>query len=318
MKNTMIKDLVYNLIKDLTNHKGLLTDTKISKSLKGQIDELINMLEKLPSDSKVLLFIIHHLSTTTSTIKSVDAKLVNGLVVPLQRWKSFGNNPSANGVNTYSGVYLWRSVCEGWHYIGSTINHRMRTASHISKVVYSTPGGKLQQMHKWARENGGITSLQWTPVYTTLNYFSAFVQEFPLYNLTVDEAVALKAFSALVPRILEQSLLLALPLSWNIHTYVHLKWLYSIYKDPKPVSLLDFDTKEPIREPFLNRDHAVNALTLTNWSYRLHINNLKGFYCYTVGRKVILKDTHIPLEACVSRDPIRHYYALKNWNRKRQ
>lgn len=81
----MIKDLVYNLIKDLTNHKGLLTDTKISKSLKGQIDELINMLEKLPSDSKVLLFIIHHLSTTTSTIKSVDAKLVNGLVVPLQR-----------------------------------------------------------------------------------------------------------------------------------------------------------------------------------------------------------------------------------------
>lgn len=81
----MIKDLVYNLIKDLLNHNGLLTDTKISSSLKGQIDELINMLEKLPSDSKVLSFIISHLSTTTSTIISVNAELVNGLIVPPQR-----------------------------------------------------------------------------------------------------------------------------------------------------------------------------------------------------------------------------------------
>ena len=105
-KYTMIKNLVYSLIKDLTNYNCLLTAVMIPPALKGQINEVINILDKLPLDSKVLPFIMYHLSTTISTILSVNVKLVKGLLVPLERGKSFGNNPSAKGVSTYSGVYL--------------------------------------------------------------------------------------------------------------------------------------------------------------------------------------------------------------------
>lgn len=105
-KYTMIKNLVYSLIKDLNKYNCLLTEVIIPPALKGQINEVINILDKLPSNSKVLPFIMHHLSTTISTILSVNVKLVKGSLVPLERGKSFGNNPSANGVSTYSGVYL--------------------------------------------------------------------------------------------------------------------------------------------------------------------------------------------------------------------
>jgi hypothetical protein len=97
---------------------------------------------------------------------------------------------------------------------------------------------------------------------------------------------------------------------------VNLQYLNTGSKDSTPVSLLDFDTKEPIREPFLNRDLAMNTLALNKWNYGLHLNNSLGFDCNIVGQKVILKEAYKPLDACTLRYPKSHYFALKNRNRK--
>lgn len=76
--------LIYGLIKDLKNYNGLLAKVVLTPTMENQIRELVSILNKLPSDSKVLQYIKRNLAIDTVII-SIDAVVKNGVIKPPSR-----------------------------------------------------------------------------------------------------------------------------------------------------------------------------------------------------------------------------------------
>jgi len=75
--------------------------------------------------------------------------------------------------------------------------------------------------HTFVISNGGLESINWSPVYTTFNYSEAFNFLYSHYILRVGERDILQAFTQFLPRVLEQSLISGIHPEFNGNSNVY-------------------------------------------------------------------------------------------------
>lgn len=258
------------------------------------------MLNNLPQTSEVLGFMAKMTAENMDQFISVKACAGEKGIGLLQQPKCFGLSTSTRGVTTHGGVYLWTAAQESLQYVGSTINHKMRLTSHLSNMSHAVDPLRLQLMHLWAADNGGLPSLVWGEIYRTLNYFQAFLQSNPDYIISFHEVMVLKALSELLPRILESSLINKYHPAWNLQKTVNFHYLHkdrSVNWLVNPINIYNYDTGQPVRAPFPNRDVAINTLGLSEWKYGIYLNNSNGFYSEMFKQKVVLQQANKQLVA---------------------
>lgn len=298
--STNMNNLIIPLmIEQLQSRNDLLTPIDTAPFNLSLI-RLTYMLNSLPQTSPVLGFMAKMMAENMDQFISVKAYAVDGHIGLLQPPKCFGQSTSTRGVTTHGGVYLWTAAQEGLQYVGSTINHKMRLGGHLSNMTHAVDPLRLQLMHLWAADNGGLPSLVWGEIYRTFNYFQAFLQSDPYYIVSCHEVMVLKALSELLPRILESSLINKYHPAWNQQTTVNFHYLYKdrpVNWSVSPISVYNYDTGKPVRVPFPNRDVAINTLGLSEWKYGINLNNLNGFYSETFEQKVVLQQANKQLVA---------------------
>lgn len=221
------------------------------------------MLDALPNHSVVWQFIVDNLNHPVH----VNAFLDEGNVEPLQVPDALSDNYTLNRWPTDRGVYLLMSLLgETVQYLGSSWNLHKRVKTHISCM--RGPASKnpnITDKYDWSHLNNGTLHWQGFVVYRTYNFYLQFVKEYPPpatvalspYVLSAGEYDILIAFSAFLPRILEQSLLLVVKFGWNKSTKVafgNTSWhpcLLNKYSSNKakssPVEVRDSSSNELIR-----------------------------------------------------------------------
>lgn len=102
-----------------------------------------------------------------------------------------------------SGIYIFVNS-SGKLAIGSAMSFKRRLIDHMS----SFKGHRImQKLHKFTKENGGVTELSWAPLVITPNYYDLFISLYPNYELKKEEIQILVFMSQFMPRVLEQSFL---------------------------------------------------------------------------------------------------------------
>lgn len=278
----------------------LLTPIFLSSQALAAQEQLIYMLNALPNHSVVWQFIVDNLNHPVH----VNAFLDEGNVEPLQIPDALSDNYTLNRWPTDSGVYLLMSLLgETMQYLGSSWNMHKRVKTHIGYMrgpALKNPD--LTNKYDWSRLNHGTLYWQAFVVYSTFNFYLEFVQKYPLHALSVGEYDILIAFSAFVPRILEQSLLNVIKFDWNRSskvTFSNTSWhpcLLNKYGSKKakssPVEVRDSSSNELIRT-FPSITQARSGLGLkSSKSLMIHINRNTAFKSSVLKR--FIKVVRIP------------------------
>lgn len=172
-------------------HKALLT--------------LITMLNSLPAESEVLQFILQHMKESIDVVATV----VNGKIVPNTTFVlDSASTVPRTILDTCSnaGTYVFTHLETGKQYIGSATSLPVRLAGHLSQLA-----GELQPsiVHDFIHNNGGLSSVNWGPVYNTYNFVAEYNATYPIHWVSKGEWQILQAFTQFLPRLLEQSLFTA-------------------------------------------------------------------------------------------------------------
>lgn len=272
---------------------NLLVQVEMTPKIRNAISKLV-LLSKDPAIGSIVLEFIYSKVNVrlTATRFLEDGRL---MVQDGYNWIDFSVK-SVTEISKDRGVYLWTAKESSLQYVGSTINMLQRRSSQVHDLCGPLCRSR-GEMLVWAKANGGLAALNWTPLYITFNYYFAFLAEHPNYSLTARELILLKAITELLPRILEVSLLSHLDLrrtKWNKQTSVSFSFLSINRKDKvtvSPVEIRSLDNQSAIRPPYLNHSLAKDRLDLSGPDYLSKLNNKAGFFSKVFNQNVTINQT---------------------------
>jgi hypothetical protein len=230
-----------------------------------------------------------------------------------------GNTHILNNKFNESGLYIFRHDT-GKIALGSAMNFQRRLNDHIS----SFNNHRLQEsLHKFAQDNGGMSSFTWGPLVITPNFYKLFLSHNPSYILSKGEIQILTALTQFMPRVLEQAYIDHYKPELNGNkkknyqvVFNFLKWdSSSLYS---PISGNYLDSPKYIAKDELNKivasSNTMNGLAsllgLSLQGLKYHLNRESVVLAKSLGLSVSLQEKNVTPKG----SPIE-YYKTKKVNR---
>lgn len=203
-----LKDILLSIIK---SDDKLISKIIYTKLINEAISTVDNMLNSLPKDSVLLKFLEKEILSSKLEIlgkKNENNELVIDKLILLTSNLSYKKVNKTNLDFYLAGVYLFKAP-DGKQYLGSCMDFYARLMEHKARFKYKQEVSKLYS-YKYKFED-----YKWGPIYKTINYYKKFVYIHPDYVLSSGEIDILYAITQLIPRVLEQSLLLHFTFALN-------------------------------------------------------------------------------------------------------
>lgn len=167
-------------------------------------ETLIAMIDSLPKDSPVLKCILENYKKENVLFFEKDN--ITGEIVPKFEYIPSVSKSSAIPELYNGGVYMWKSIHTPKMFsIGGTLQLFSRFRSQYKELGQ---GKGRVTLFRWAKENGGLKSLQWFPLIFTVSFETIFYTVNPNYQCSIGEDKILKAISHFSPFTLENSMML--------------------------------------------------------------------------------------------------------------
>lgn len=204
--------LINVLLSVIHNDDILLSKVVYTKLVKEAIHTIESMINSLPKNSVILKFLEEEILLSKLEIigKNKKNKLVINKLVPLDfnnlYYKKLKKDINSNFY--IAGVYLFKAP-NGEQYVGSCMDFYSRLKAHKNSFGKNRNNVKLHS-YKYKYEE-----YKWSPIYKSMNYYRKFIYVHPYYVLSKGEMDILFAITQLIPRILEQSLLLNFSFTLN-------------------------------------------------------------------------------------------------------
>ena len=193
------------LLSVIRDNNLLLSKIIYTKLVKEAISIVESMINSLLKDSVLFNFLNEEILLSRIEImgKNENNNLVVNELIPLNfnnlKYKKLKED--INSSFYIAGVYIFEAP-NGEQYVGSCIDFYTRLNAHKNSFGQKTKGIKLYSY------NYKYEEYKWSPLYKTMNYYRKFIYLHPCYVLSKGEMDILFAITQLIPRILEQSLLL--------------------------------------------------------------------------------------------------------------
>jgi hypothetical protein len=204
--------LINTLLSVILDDNLLLSKIIYTKLVKEAISIVESMINSLPKDSVLLNFLNEEILSSKLEIigKNENNNLVVNELIPLDfnnlKYKKLKKD--INSSFYMAGVYIFIAP-NGEQYVGSCIDFYSRLNAHKYGFEQKIKGIKLYSY------NYKYEEYKWSPLYKTMNYYKKFISLYPYYVLSRGEMDILFAITQLIPRILEQSLLLHFSFTLN-------------------------------------------------------------------------------------------------------
>lgn len=273
----------------------------------------MQMIDSLPLDSKLLLFI----KKTVNTPFSLNAKVVNNKLVPNEsvHWLDLKSS-NKKLTKLEGGTYLFKQQLDNKEYVGSAANFKDRLDLH--KMQFRANGHLGKALHK--QEQSRQNTLLFSIIQVVPSFLNLFRLENPKVILTQGEYEILLALTLYAGRTLEQSLINQFHPEINggggkYDTTVHhrfVSWDESNLALPKsirgaiPVDIYNLDGSLEFKTS--SSHEASNYLHMTYRSVPLYINNAKPFYSSTLEKFVLLRSPDFTDTPTVRKIEHQHNY----------
>jgi len=269
-------------MEELLNNQGLLTESVITSSAYNIDALIIQWIAKIDPSSPVLLFLHEQIVITQANLVNVLGTMKEGVVSALHTMPNWSPGMMYDFIPTSAGVYVFEALNSGAKYVGSAVNLFDRTWGHF----YDYKAGKVEGMHKWVKDAGGLHNLKWSILYLVPNFKWDFFQQFPCHTLTYAEYMLLGTLSGFMVRVLEKSLLLNHSFGLNRTTAVSFKSAH--YKKGSPVDIIGHECNT-----VLASCHSLGAAR-----YALGTKSISAPKWHLINQTVI-KDSNYPVDVMI-------------------
>jgi hypothetical protein len=304
------------LLSILHDNNLLLSKIVYTKLVKEAILIVENMLNSLPKNSVLLIFLEKEILSSKLEIigKIENSELVIDKLISLDFY-NLNYKKSKKDINSnfyIAGVYLFKAP-DGEQYLGSCMDFYARLNIHKDSFKRTKKEVKLYS-YKYKFEE-----YKWSLIYKTMNYYRKFVYTHPNYVLSSGEMDILFAITQLIPRILEQSLISHFTFTLNgerkLIIFSYNSWNIKNLYVPIMGSKVSKQIQIIMNGKIIRTVHSIRKLMdilgiKSRRTIAKYINHIKSIYSPNYKDYVNIKYPHVSKENLLTHDII--YRKVKN------